>query len=237
MLLFANPALRVTQVRVEGAQTLTPSEVFAEAQVPSRTNLFWMLRQPLTRRLEANPVIDHAERSVQWPNRLVLTVTERRPYAVLTGGGQFWLLDANGVPYRQLAGPMPSLPVIRAVDTVMPPEVVLGRPLETLWLPDAFRLLQLAANDPRWESAKITVDQNLNMCLNRNDHLQIRLGQPVSLPWKMQLADAALSAYNGALARRAAYIDVSCPQQPVWRPRPSLKTVREQDHGPESQTD
>ena len=217
------PGLRVTRVRVDGAQTLTPSQVFDEAQVPSRTNIFWMLRQPFARRLAADPVVDHAERSVRLPNLLVLTVTERQPYAVLEaatdGGRQFWLLDHHGIPYRTLDNPPAHLPVIDAAAAALPADVVLGRPLKAAWVPDAYRLLALTQTEPKFRGAKIAVDQNGNLCLNRKDMPQIRLGQPDSLPWKMALTEAALSAYGGALSHRAAYIDVSCPQQPVWCPR------------------
>ncbi len=217
------PGLRVTRVRVDGTQTLTPSQVFDEAQVPNRTNIFWMLRQPFARRLAADPVVDHAERSVRLPNLLVLTVAERQPYAVLEAatdsGRQFWLLDRRGVPYRTLDSPPAHLPVIDAAQAALPADVVLGRPLAVAWLPEAYHLLALARGDRALDGAKIAVDQNLNLCLNRKDMPQIRLGQSDSLPWKMALADAALSAYGGALSHRAAYIDVSCPQQPVWRPR------------------
>ena len=219
VLLFASPALRVTQVRVEGAQTLTPQEVFAEARVPERTNIFWMLRQPFARRLQSDPVVDHAARSIEWPNRLVLTITERQPRAVLAGGGQFWLLDKKGVPYRELERPLPRLRVVQVAQAVLPDDVTLGKPLRTLWLAYAFRLLALLDAAPDLGGAKITVDQNLNLCLNRKDKLQIRLGQPDSLPLKVALADATVTASGGALARQAAYIDVSCPQQPVYMPR------------------
>ena len=217
------PGLRVTRVRVDGAQTLTPQQVFEEAHVPNHTNLFWMLRQPLTKRLAADPVIDHAARSVRLPNLLILTVTERQPYAVLAakqeGIPQFWLLDHQGIPYRQLNHPLPHLPVIQVAGAALPGDITLGKPLGTAWLPDAYRLLTLTRTDPDLGGAKIVVDQNLNLCLNRKNRPQIRFGQPDSLPWKMALADAALSAYGGALSQRAAYIDVSCPQQPVWHPR------------------
>ena len=193
--------------------------MFEDAQVPNRTNIFWMLRQPLVKRLDADPAIDHAERSVRLPDLLVLTVTERQPYAVLSGNGQFWLLDHKGVPYRQLDAPTPTLPVIEAAENALPPTVELGKPLPSEWLPDAYRLLALTRTDAAWNGAKIVVDQNRNLCLNRKNRPQIRLGQSDALPWKIALADAALSAYGGALSQRAAYIDVSCPQQPVWRPR------------------
>ena len=249
VLLLANPYFHVTKVRVVGTQTLTAQQVFEEANVPARTNIFAMLRQPFVKRVAADPVIDHATRSVQLPDTLVLTVAERQPRAVLAASGQFWLLDTKGVPYRQLDAPVHSLPVVQVAAAVLPGAVVLGQPLHTVWLPNVSRLLTLIDKSPELSrtlgGAKITVDQNLNLCLNRRDQLQIRLGQPDSLPRKMALADAAVSAYGGALARQASYIDVSCPQQPVWRPRtqssenPTTQDTNTQEittHGTDSRT-
>ena len=218
-LLFANPALRVTKVRVDGARTLTPERVFAEARVPNRTNIFWMLRQPLAQRLAQDPVVDHASRRIRLPNLLILSVTERRPRATLAGGGRFWLLDPKGVPYRALDRPEPGLPIVQVAPAALPQSVTLGRPLATAWVREAYRLLALVDGRPGLAGAKITVDKSLNLCLNRKDKLQIRLGQPDALPLKVALADASVTAEGGALARGAAYIDVSCPQQPVYRPR------------------
>ena len=239
-LLLANPALRVTQVRVVGAQALTPAQVYQEARVPARTNIFWMLRQPFAQRLQADPLVDHASRSIELPHRLVLTVTERQPRAVLAGGGQFWLLDRKGVPYRQLDRPLPRLPVVQVAQAVLPDEVTLGKPLRAAWLPDALRLLTLLDTAPNLGGAKITVDQNLNLCLNRRNNLQIRLGQPDSLPLKVALASATV----GTLATQAAYIDVSCPRQPVFMPRRDAdqdsdrgpSRGRNEANGPESRT-
>jgi len=225
VLLFANPALRVTQVRVEGAQTLTPEQVYAEAEVPRRTNIFWMLRQPFAKRLQADPLIDHASCAIELPHRLVLRVAERQPRAVLAAGGQFWLLDGKGVPYQELGHPLLSLPIIQAAPSLLPADVPLGKPLKTAWLPDALRLLALLGTAPNLGGAKIVVDQNLNLCLNRKNEPQIRLGQPDALPLKVTLASATL----GALSRQAAYIDVSCPQQPVFMPL--KETSRDTDQG------
>lgn len=252
VLLLANPYFHVTKVRVVGAQTLTAQQVFEEASVPARTNTFTMLRQPFVKRMAQDPVVDHASRSIQLPDTLVLTVTERQPRVVLAASGEFWLLDSKGVPYRQLEAPVRGLPTVQVAAAVLPDAVILGQPLHAVWLPDVSRLLTLMDKSPELSrtlgGAKITVDQNLNLCLNRRDQLQIRLGQPDSLPRKMALADAAVSAYGGALARQAAYIDVSCPQQPVWRPRaklPNDQTTDTQDtnvqetttHGTDSRLD
>ncbi len=228
VLLLANPALRVTQVRVEGAQTLTPDQVYAEAKVPHRTNIFWMLRQPFAKRLQADPLIDHASCSIELPHRLVLRVTERQPRAVLAAAGRFWLLDKTGVPYQELDRPLAPLPIIQAAPSLLPAEMPLGKPLGNAWLPDALRLLALLGTAPNLGGAKIVVDQNLNLCLNRRNEPQIRLGQPDALPLKVTLASETL----GALSRQAAYIDVSCPQQPVFMPL--KETGQDTDQGAEA---
>ncbi len=217
-LLLGNPYLRVTHVRIDGLQTLPPQQVFAEARVPAHTNIFLMLAQRFSRRLTQDPVIDSVKPSIELPRTLVLTVTERQPYAIMTAQDQYWVLDKKGIPFRTLDAPPPNVPLLQLQDAA-PDQIVLGKPLQMPWLHDAYTLLALISDRKNMEVAKIKVDQNANLCLNRKDNLQIKLGQPDGLPQKVALAQATLSWQGGAIARRAAYIDVSCPDQPVWMPR------------------
>lgn len=231
--LFFNPYLRVTKVRVEGAQTLAPERIYAEARVPNATNIFWMaLRQPFVRCMDADPVVDHSTRRIRLPDTLILRVWERQPYATLAAGGQYWLLDAHGVPYRSLDAPYPDRPLLALQDNevdgiqVTPETVILGRPLRGAWLRQTYALIALLERRHDLAATKITVDKNANLGLNRNDNLQILLGQPEALAQKVALAQAAVTADGGDLARRAAYIDVSSPEQPVWKPRTDSQTDR-----------
>lgn len=218
--LFANPYLRVTRVQVDGAQTVATQQVFAEARVPARTNIFWMaLHEPFARRLQQDPLVDHASRRIELPDTLILQVAERQPFATLASGGQYWLLDSKGVPYQTLDKPYPQVPLLAVAAAATPTPLVLGQPLHARWLKQAYGLLGLLAQNEALGATKISVDQNANICLNRRDNLQIVLGQPDSLPQKLALAQAAVTANGGAIARRAAYIDVSCPELPVWKPR------------------
>ena len=230
-LLFANPYLHVTKVRVEGAQTLTTEQVFDEARVPRHTNILWILRQPFGKRLAANPVVDRASYSIRLPNQLVLTVKERQPKAIVAGQGQFWLVDAKCVAYRQLEGPLAGVPLVQAASAVLPPEITAGQSLRSPWLTDAFALLDLLPADSNLAGLKVVVDQNSDLCLNRYDGLQIRLGQPDSLPQKMVLAEAAVAAHGS----ESAYIDVSSPEQMVRMPRKS--DSGKENNGPEPRTD
>lgn len=220
--LFANPYLRVTKVRVDGAQVLTPQQVFAEAKVPDRTNIFLMaLREPFSRRLGMDPLVDHASRRIQLPDTLILQVAERQPFATLSSGGQYWLLDSKGVPYQELDSPYPGVPLVAVQQGGIANVVTLGHPLKTRWLKQTYALMEMLAQNDSLAATKISVDQNANICLNRKDNLQILLGQPDALPQKVALAEAAVTAHHGIIARQAAYIDVSCPELPVFRPRSS----------------
>ena len=221
VLLFANPFLRVTTVRVDGAQTLLPQQVFDEAQVPAHTNIFWMaLRERFGPRLaSADPVVDHAGQRILLPHTLVLTVQERQPVVTLQTANAFYLMDKDGVPYRVVDFAPAALPRIAWKNNAPP---ALGRPLVQAWLPPACTLLTLLPQAIPSAPPEITVDQNANICLNR-DGVRVYLGQPDALPQKVALVQTALTADRGEIARRAAYVDVSSPQHPVWMPRPALQ--------------
>lgn len=228
LLVFANPHLQVTKVKINGLKTLSTEQIFAEAHVPARTNIFWMvLRQPYAAGLERDPVIDHVTRSLRLPQTLVLNVTERRPYAALAvadglGNINYWVLDHKRVPFRVFPGPPAGVPLLEWQGT--PPALTLGKPLADPRLTDAYALLALVRNAPNLAVQKIKVDQYANLCLNSVNHLQIKLGQPEALPEKIALAQAALGADGGNLAQRIACLDLSCPQQPVILSRTETST-------------
>jgi len=97
------------------------------------------------------------------------------------------------------------------------------------WLKQAYQLISLVKGSNNLAIQKITVDQSANLCLNRQDNLQIKLGQPDSLPFKVAVAQATLSADDGSIARRAAYIDLSSPDQPVWLPKSAVPNGKNAD--------
>ena len=218
LLLLANPYLRVKTVQIGGLQTLDAAQVAALSQIRPGGNLFLTaFREPFARRLTTDPVIERAETGFKLPDTVTLTITERHPYALLKGGNGYWLLDRKQIPYRRLAEAMPGLPILAPRGLALG-DVPLGQPLHAAWLSDSYRLLGLLAKTGGWDSPKIEVDQTGNLCLNSKAHLQIRLGQSDFLPQKVALVQAALPH----LAGRAEYMDVSCPTQPVYKPRASF---------------
>ncbi|MGO8672990.1 MAG: cell division protein FtsQ/DivIB [Capsulimonadaceae bacterium] len=223
--LLAYPGFWVRHVRVDGLHSLTAEQVFATARVPLRTNIFYMAaRVPLTRRVSAIPEVDHVKRLLMLPNTIVLRVVERTPYAVLAAAGQYWLLDTNRVPYRTVPHPLPGLPTIKPIDQAAMAVVIAGRPINADWMMQSYHLLGLVATNNTLRARWITVDQNANLCLNRQDNLAINLGSPDDLPAKLAIADAALQNTGSDIARKVAYIDVTCPTQPAMMLRAELGT-------------
>jgi cell division septal protein FtsQ len=210
--LLAYPGFRVRNVRIEGLETMTAGQAFAAAHVPEKTNIFMMsMFHPLARNLERLPVIDHATRVIELPNTIVLRVAERHPYAVLQSSDSYYLIDKKRVPYASVDGPVAGLPTIRAADLAAADPVNLGTPIHSDWLIQAYNLLSLLSDKESLQPKLITVDQNANLCLNRQDNLRINIGTPDDLPAKVWSAEVIARAIGSHAPYKAKYVDVSCP--------------------------
>ncbi len=110
---WASPVLGLKTVAVDGPGA-------ADLAVPVRSAVALPVGLPLARIdlatvrnrvLSLGPVAT-ATVQRQWPNTLRITVTERIAVATTQANGHWWLLDATGLPYRQLdAQPADLMPI------------------------------------------------------------------------------------------------------------------------------
>ena len=220
ILLLANPVFWVRNVHIVGLQTLYPGQVFVESGIQPRTNIFTLLfREPIVKRLQRDPVIEHATRLADFPDTVVLRITERQPYAVLLLDQRYWLLSPDGIPFRLLTGPVAGLPLLKYTGVEGSAKVTLGSSIDRDWVLQSFKLLTLIKDRQNLDPQLITVDQNGNLCLNRADNLQIRFGQPEDLPRKLAVAVETLPSGEGAQSHNIAYLDVTDPEHPAFMPR------------------
>lgn len=112
--LFGNRVLVVRSVTVTGTHLLSPAQVTAVADVLAGTPLVRVDTGAVTRRVEAIPQVASATVSRDWPDRVVIAVTERLPVmAVRMAGGGYDLVDHTGVIVRW-AGTRPAgLPLLK----------------------------------------------------------------------------------------------------------------------------
>lgn len=112
-LVFFSSVLAVAGVDVRGADQLDPATVVAAAAVPSGEPLARVDLDAVRNRVEALAMVDSAEVTRQWPDRVVVRVEEREAIAVVDIGGQIRGMDDEGVVFRDYARTPAGLPLVR----------------------------------------------------------------------------------------------------------------------------
>jgi len=111
--LLGNRVLVVRSVTVTGTHLLTPGQVTAAADVPLGTPLLRVDAGAVTSRVEAIPQVASATVTKDWPDHLVIAVTERVPVmAVRMAGGGYDLVDHAGVIVRWTQARPAALPLL-----------------------------------------------------------------------------------------------------------------------------
>jgi cell division protein FtsQ len=105
--LWASPLLAVRTVQIDGAGAVTAADVRQAAGVRTGTPLLRVDVDAAAARVRRVPRVAAAQVARGWPDRVVITVTERRPVAVVERDGLAWLVDAGGVPFATVAGAPP----------------------------------------------------------------------------------------------------------------------------------
>lgn len=110
--LLTTQRFAVARVEVRGASRMSPEQVMAAAAIPRGTNIFRLDTTNVIDRIEALPEVRRADVVRELPDRVVISVEERRPFTLVHGGRLHWM-DEEG----RLLGASPSavsspLPVI-----------------------------------------------------------------------------------------------------------------------------
>ena len=111
---YGTALLGVRDVRVVGAQLLSPSQVEQAVAVPVDKPLATVDLDAVRARVRTLPAVERVVVRRSWPSTLVVEVVERTPVAAVpAASGQFALIDTAGVPYRTVASRPGELPLIR----------------------------------------------------------------------------------------------------------------------------
>ena len=124
--LLGDRVLVVRSVTVTGTHLLAPGQVVAAADVPLGTPLLSVDAGAVARRVEAIRLVASATVTEDWPDHLVIAVTERAPaMAVRMAGGGYDLVDPSGVIVRWAKARPAGLPVFV---TSLPGSALRGNP-------------------------------------------------------------------------------------------------------------
>lgn len=111
-LLYGTTVFAVARVRVTGTEVLTKGDVRTVAGIRAGTPLARLDTDAVAKRVsELAPVARVAVRR-EWPDTLVILVTERAPFAVVPSSGGFLVLDRTGVVFDRAVDRPMELPLV-----------------------------------------------------------------------------------------------------------------------------
>ena len=147
--LLAGAAFRVGQVEIHGAEYLSEAVVRSIADVEDMA-IFFVDPDQIIERLRSYPEISGAEVTIEWPNKVMIGLVERRPVVAWDDGGRKWWLCADGVAFLEREA-LPGMvlvvadePVLQIQDDplaqVIDPEVLRSAVALSTMLPEAGNL-------------------------------------------------------------------------------------------------
>jgi len=206
--LWASPLLAVRTVQVDGVRSLTVQEVRDAAGLTSGTPLLRVDVAAAAARVRRLPQVASAQVTRGWPDRVVVTVSERDPVAAVDQDGQLALVDGSGVPFETVTGD--------------PPRGVVPLDVPTPGPRDAATAAGLAAIEALPPSVRGKV---AGVSATTGEDVAVHLAGGTTVVWGSGEQSAAKAAAlaglldqiaKGAL-HRAGTIDVSAPHAVVLR--------------------
>lgn len=113
-LVYAGPVLVLKDVAVPGVPPATADQVRAAADLPDGEALVRLDLAAAQRRVAAIRTVASAQVSRSWPSTVTITVTLRRPVAVVQDGRGLHLADRTGTAYADLTAAPAGLPLVHA---------------------------------------------------------------------------------------------------------------------------
>lgn len=201
-------AFSVRRLAVEGASPEVSAEVRKALAPALGESLLALDLDELAGRVETVPMVAAAAFDRGFPNTLRIAVVPELPVAVLRQGASSWLVASGGRVVAELKqGARPGLPRIWLARDV---DVRLGEPVRGLPLRAVATVAPLAARPlPIRVGTVVATDEELTLRLRSG--LELRLGNALDLPVKLEVARRILPA----LAGESGYLDVSVPDRPV----------------------
>jgi cell division protein FtsQ len=168
---LSSPLFRIREVTVRGCRELTEKDILTLAAIKPTSTLLSINTDTLRRRITANPWVKEVFVGREFPDRLVMEVRERKALALLERPDGFYLMDAEGVPFKKLASDDDvDIPVLTGCHS--------GAVAQEKLLPKALALLQcLAAQTfPIGGIAEIHGDETFGLSLFTSAGLCLQLG-------------------------------------------------------------
>ena len=207
-LLWLGPVLAVRTVQVDGATRLSADEVRTVARVPAGEPLLRVDLDAVEDRVARLPQVRDVQAARSWPDRIVVTVAERVPIAVVGAPGRRSLVDSAGVLFDTVTGDLPRGVVSLEVGDAGPDDP------DTLAGLAAIRALPAAVRE---DVSEVAVPEPDDITLTMVDGTVVRWGDADRSQTKGAVLVALLERMRDGELEAASLVDVSAPGAVVLR--------------------
>nr|WP_204261266.1 FtsQ-type POTRA domain-containing protein [Blastococcus saxobsidens] len=207
-LLWLGPVLAVRTVQVDGLDTLTVEQVREVARIPDDVPLLRVDVDAVEQRVATLPQVRSVQAARGWPDRIVVTVAERVPVAVVGTPGRRSLVDAEGILFDTVTGDPPRGVVELEVADPGPDDAATVAGL------GAIRALPVGLRE---DVERVAVPGPERVELTMTDGTVVVWGGPDESATKGQVLVALLDRIADGALEPAAVIDVSAPDAVVLR--------------------
>jgi cell division protein FtsQ len=196
-LVFFSSALTVKQVDVQGESQLTTERVLDAADVPMGAHLADLDLGAIRTRVAGLAAVKRVDVSREWPDGVLIRITERHEVAVVDIGGSYQAMDSDGVLFKSYARPPAALP-----------RVVAGARISSDALAEAARVIHSL---PAGLAARVD-----HVGVRGVDQVTLTMRSGATVIWGSD-GQSALNAevLERLMAHTAGTYDVSVPGQPV----------------------
>jgi cell division protein FtsQ len=187
-------------VTVEGVARLTAGQVLDRAALPQGRSLLLIDPAAVAKRVEKLPPVESVDVTRRWPHAIVISVTERRPVAVVAGTSGWQLIDINGVAFATVGSPPTGLIPVRV-----------GEPMSAGGADDArsaLRVYRALPKSLRSQVVQLQADSPRSVTFALRNGREVVWGSPTDNVRK-------LAVLRALLPRHAVRYDVSSPDVAV----------------------
>jgi cell division protein FtsQ len=202
------PGFYPKSVTVSGNRVVPSALILSRAQIARQQNVWLQSARKASARIEAIPYVKTARIHRSLPATVRITVTERRPFAVLQGGGERAIVD-HDLRVLQSEDAHTSLPVIE-IRSAIPQNGAFIRDRVALRLRDDYDTLAQAHVAAR----SLRYDKFGDLIATTRTGVSLLLGDDSDLSKKTPLIDPIISQVS-ATGKKLAALDLRAPKTPV----------------------
>ena len=183
--LLTTPRFSVATVDVRGASRVPPARILAAAAVEPGTSLFRLDPRAIAGRVAAITEIRRADVVREFPDRVVISVEERRPFTLVHSGRLHWLDEEGRLLGASPEAVVPQVPVVSGLSDDEVASMRSAPSPKALAAIALIRVLLRTGSALAAEISEIDMSRKDGPVLYTVDGVEVRLGTE---EWEEQLA-------------------------------------------------